>query len=67
VYILVRHIESVESTAYVPVAGVTVTEANRLHMGNLGHDILPGMLIECRNGVLICRVPRDLWRGDIAC
>ena len=52
--ILVREMEGVESTADVPVVCVTVAEADRLHMRNLGHDFLPGMF-KCGNGVAIWR------------
>ena len=48
-YIFVGHIEDVGNIVYVAAVGVGVAEADRLHIRNLSHNILRGMLIECRN------------------
>ena len=35
----------------VATVGIVVTEFDRLRMYSRGHDLLPKMLVECRNGM----------------
>ena len=40
----------VEAPYRVTAVGIVVADGDRLRMYSLGHDVLPKMLVECRNG-----------------